>query len=81
VIHVGVPAYMRCEEEGCPARQPVDMLLLGSGAFAFKPSVEGWQVALPTGAAALGSPFRTRCPEHKQKIQIGPAGPRVVAAT
>jgi hypothetical protein len=81
MIRIDVPAYMSCEEEGCLAREPVELLLLGSGSFAFKPSVPGWQVVLPKGAAAFGSPFKTRCPEHTQKVQVGPAGPRVVAST
>lgn len=86
MIAVDVPATMKCDEPACEAQQPVELCLLGTGSFAFKPGSKEWQVMLPRGD--IGSPFRTFCPQHRQEVktlsllerglQVGPAGPKVV---
>lgn len=78
MIHVGMPAHMSCEEPGCEATETVSLCLLGMGTFAFKPKSTEWQVLLPPNNPAAA--FQSRCPEHKVKLQVGPAGPRIIAA-
>ncbi len=69
MIHVKMPSFMNCDEPGCQESVPVDLCLLMTGGFGFKPkSKEAWQV----GANPQGF-FIARCPGHAQQIQPAPA--------
>lgn len=61
-----IGAEMVCEEADCPARQQAELILLGTGTFAFRPvqKEHGWEVALPGGN--ISGPYATRCPKHKR---------------
>lgn len=88
MITVEMPGTMRCDEPSCEATAPVQFCLLGTGAFAFKPSDTTWQVVLPEGNP--GAPFGCRCPAHKRavpiiqgvqldtRVKFGPVGPRTM---
>lgn len=78
MILVDLPARMTCEQDGCARSCSVQLALLGTGTFAFIPAEKDWQVMLPPKDP--GSAFRTRCREHSTRLQVGPAGPRIVPA-
>jgi hypothetical protein len=62
-------AFMRCDHNapdgGCDKAVPVQLILLTSGGFAFRPSpdTKDWQV----GAGAVGQ-FICLCPVHRQTV-------------
>lgn len=70
VLRVG--AEMKCEEPECPNRAPAELVLMGTGTFAFRPTdpQHGWGVALPGGA--ISAPYATRCPKHKRGALVTP---------
>lgn len=64
ILRVG--AELRCDEPECPDRTPAELVLLGTGTLAFRPTnpTHGWEVFLPGGN--MTAPFGTRCPKHKR---------------
>lgn len=64
VLRVG--AEMQCDEENCPDRIPAELVLLGTGTLAFRPTDPNtkWEVSLPRGDPTAA--FSTRCPKHKR---------------
>lgn len=67
-------AYMRCDHDrpdgGCDKALPVQLVLLVSGGFGFRPPPDAkeWQVSVgPAGQ------FITLCPAHKQTLVEPPA--------
>lgn len=79
MVQLDIPAHMSCDEPGCEATDVVALCLLGMGTLAFRPKSTEWQVLLPPNNPAAA--FQARCPEHKTKLQVGPAGPRIVSAS
>lgn len=71
-----LPATVRCDEEGCAAQLPAELVLLATGGFGFRPlsvaEIKTWQV----GVTQNGQ-YATFCDTHSKKVmrpQVGPAG-------
>lgn len=68
MIEMKTEGRMVCENEDCLARLTVELVLMLSGGFAFKPPKgHGWQI---TGANGM---FLSRCPDHHKLIEDEPS--------
>lgn len=79
MIVLDLKGEMHCSEPGCKRREPVEFCLMATGGFGFKPSVTNWQILVDPKNPI----YQAACPEHIKrvqpvKMQVGPAGPRIV---
>lgn len=79
MITMDLPGTLHCAaEEGCKETIPVQFFLMPSGGFGARWESRLWQVH--GDKQNPFSPLMGRCPKHAVKLQVGPAGPRVVSA-